>query len=577
MSPSVSPTFLQRYRDEYRRQAGWLGVARVLVILLGLVILLVYEEGNPRLLQSAYATLVIGLLVAVMELVAFRWVSDLERFVLGTILGDLALEACLTYFSGGIYTVGFAFLFFGTILSAVLLVSDRMAFVLASTASVALGGIALSYWWAANSQWSLPLVPDALYVDVDLRWGRVTANLIGFTFGLHAVAFLGTRLPQRLSGMHVLYDDALRRMRDGLVAIDRRGRVVLVNPEATRLLNWRRPEELVGRKFEHTLRREEDQKVLSLLARDTDQDCEIELELRDRPPQPLAVKTTVIRGGHGEVRGVVGVFRDLSQERRLEALQTRLDRLAGTEEMAQGLAHELRTPLASIRGAVEELTRSEFEDKTDRRLADIVRRESSRLDRLLQEFLDFARMPPLRAQELAVGDLIEDAVLLLRRLPDAGEIEIEYAREGEVMLWADADLLRQALLNIGRNALQVLEGSGKLRFASRAVELTRRSEGPERTLHTQPGVEITIEDDSDSPVPELERARVFLPFFTRKPGGLGLGLALADKIVRLHEGDISCEGSEALGGTCFRLRLPAHQPPSSPEPTENAPLADLGL
>jgi len=576
-APATTPSsFLQRYRDEYRRQAGWLAVGRVLVILLGLVILLVYEEGNPRLLSAAYATLVIGLVLAGIELFVFRWVQDLERFVLLTILGDLAGEACLTYLSGGIYTVGFAFLFFGTILSAVLLVSDRAAFVLASTASVALGLIALAYWWAANSSFQLPLVVDALYVDVDLRWGRVTANLIGFTFGLHAVAFLGTRLPQRLSGMHLLYDDALQRMRDGLVAIDRRGRVVLVNPEATRLLNWRRPEDLVGRKFEHTLRRQEDQKVLALLARDDDQDCEIELELRDREPQPLGVKTTVIRGRRGEVRGVVGVFRDLSQERELEALQTRLDRLAGTEEMAQGLAHELRTPLASIRGAVEELTRSEFEDATDQRLADIVRRESSRLDRLLQEFLDFARMPPLRAKEIQVGEVIEDAVLLLRRLPDLGEVEIDYEREGDVVVWADADLLRQALLNVGRNALQVLDGKGRLRFSSKAAEFTRRSEGPERSLQTQPGVEIVVDDDSDDPVPELERARVFLPFFSRRPGGLGLGLALTDKIVRLHEGDISCEASP-LGGTRFRFLLPAHRETPAivkdPQPEEPAPPA----
>ncbi|MEZ6189147.1 MAG: histidine kinase dimerization/phospho-acceptor domain-containing protein [Planctomycetota bacterium] len=563
---SQSSSFLQRYREDYRRQAGWLGVARVLVILLGLVILLVYEEGNPRLLQSAYATLVLGLLVSVLELVWFRWVTDLERFVRYTIVGDLLLEAALTYLSGGIYTVGFAFLFFGTILSAVLLVSDRAAFVLASSASVALGVIALAYWWAAKSTLHLPLVPDALYVDVDLRWGRVTANLIGFTFGLHAVAFLGTRLPERVGGIHLLFDDALQRMRDGLVAIDRGGRFVLVNPEASRLLNWRRPDELIGRTFEHTLRREEDHKVLGLLARDTDQDCEIELEIRDRPPQPLAVKTAVVRGPRGEVRGVVGVFRDLTLERQLEALQTRLDRLAGTEEMAQGLAHELRTPLASIRGAVEELTRSTFEDSTDQRLADIVRRESSRLDRLLQEFLDFARMPPLRAQEVLVAELVEDAVLLLRRLPLAEGVEISSERAEGVEVWADPDLLRQALLNIGRNGLEALSGKGRLCFSSRSVELTRRSEGPERVLQTQPGVELIVDDDGPEPVPEHERARVFLPFVTRKPGGLGLGLALSDKIVRLHEGEIHCEASP-LGGTRFRILLPAHQAPAL-EPTQ---------
>ena len=557
LAGSAGVSFLDHHRRAYARQVQWLLVSRVAVILACLAALLLYEEGDPRQFASAYTTLIAALGLAAGQLAWLRQTPDLERMVGLAVVLDLLTETAVTYFTGGIYNVGFAFLYFGTILTAVLLLSERAAFLCASAASIALAVTALAYWWASNSGGllRLPLVDPALYEDAHLRWGRVTANLIGVTLAFHGVAFLGTQLPYRMSRVGILYDEVLERMREGLVAIDRRGHIVLVNAEACRLLNWGRATNLLGQPFDRVLRRREDRKVLEILARGEDVHCEVMLEIRGRPALPVEVITSVLVDARQGIRGVIGIFRDMTLKHRLEEMQTRLDRLTSTEEMAQGLAHELRTPLASIRGAVQELTTRELQDDSDRRLSDIVRRESDRLDRLLQQFLDFARMRPLIRQRLELRRLCEETVLLLRQRPEARAVQIECGAGPEHWVSGDPDQLRQALLNVGGNALEAVNGQGSVRISLGPEERPLLSTGPERRLGSRPGVELLIEDDGPNPVPPDQRSRVFLPFFTTKKGGMGLGLAITQKILRLHEGDITCGGG-SRGGTCFRLWLP---------------------
>ena len=558
------PRFFDRHRQEFAQQVQWLLAGRVAVILLCLMILLLYEEGAPRQFAGAYASLVVGLGVAAVQLVLYRQVRDLERLVLVGICLDVLLESVLSYMTGGIYNVGFAFLYFASILSAVLLLSDLAAFLAASLATVALAVIAALYWLAHHYSFNLPLVPPELYQEVDLRWGRITANLIGVGLAFHGVAFLGMHLPSRMSRVQILTDEIVDRMREGLVAIDRRGHVVMVNREACRLLNWGHGTSIVGRRFEDSLRRREDQQVLEILARGEDVHSEIELVIRDREPLMVEVITTVLRDPRQRIRGVVGLFRDLSLKQRLEDMETRLAHLSGTEETALNIAHEIRTPLASIRGAVQELTRHALDDPSDKRLAEIVRSESDRVDRILQEFLDFARMRPATRRSVDLAMLVDETCVLLDQRPDAKRARLEWPHEAPVYpVYGDADQLRQALLNLGTNALEAVGEQGTVRFSLRELDLPERSVGPERRLGSRLGVEVAVEDDGAAPVDEATAKKVFLPFFTTKKGGLGLGLAITQKIARLHEGDITCGPSE-LGGTAFRLVIPLEDTPAEP-------------
>lgn len=563
MEAALDPSsFLETHRRDYAEQVRRLLLVRVVIILVCLAILLIYEEGRPRLLAGAHVAMIAATAVSAVHLFVFRWVRNYERFVVIGLVFDFLFATALCYLTGGILNAGSTVLFFATILEAVLFVSDRAGFIVASAATAALALIALAYWFANQSTLELPAVAPALYEYVPLRWGRVIGNLIAVLVAYHGVALLASRLPYRVSTVRILYDEVIERLREGLVAIDKRGHIVLVNREACRLLNWSHPGSLVGRRFEEVLRRKEDRTVLEVLARGTDVQAELSLTIRGRTPMDVEVTTTVLSDSNGQVRGVVGIFRDLSLKRRLEEAERRVARLSGTEEVAMGIAHEIRTPLASIRGAVQELTRSTPQDGADRRLGEIVRRESDRLDRLLQDFLDYARMRPPLSGPVDLGLLCAETVELLRRRPNAAGVTIEGPTAARHVVQGDGDQLRQALTNIGVNALDALAGGDparprRLRISFNDVELPQRSEGPERRLEARRGIEVAFDNDGP-PIAPNDVERIFTPFFTTKQGGLGLGLAITQKIIRMHGGTVLCDAGD-LGGVCFRIQLPLSQ------------------
>jgi PAS domain S-box-containing protein len=552
-------SFLEDHRQEYERQVRPFLVARVLVVLTVVVILLVYEEGNPRRFSSAYGVLVAALGLCAAQLAWLRWAQDLERLVVQAVVLDVALAAALTYLTGGIFNIGFVFLFFASILSAVVLISDGAGYLVASFATVSLLAVAFLYYSAANGSIDPPLLEASFYQEVvqRMRPGRVTANLIGMGLAFLGVAFMGSRLPRRLSQAQVVYDEILERLGEGVVAIDRRGRLLIANAEARRLLNWTRAGTLVGRRYEHVLRRRADRQVLDLLARGANSTVELELELRDKAPLPVEVKTTVLQdlSGPGRVRGVVGIFRDLSLRKRMEEAETRVARLLDVEQMALGIAHEIRNPLGSIRGAVQELADRTLTDEGDRKLAGIVRRESDRLDRILQQFLDFARMRPPIRRTLDVRTLVEETATLLGKRDEGHGVKIQVVPGAGFQVVGDPDQLRQAFLNVGVNALEAMAGEGNLQFSLRPASLAALGkEGDLRRLGSRPAVEVAIANDGPA-LGEEEARQLFTPFYTTKKGGLGLGMSITQKIVRTHEGDVHCDRGP-LGGVCFHILLP---------------------
>lgn len=548
----VAKSFVEAHRREYAEQVRRVLLVRVVIILMCLAILLIYEEGSPRLLAGAHLAMILATAISAVQLLVFRWVVRLERFVLIGLTLDFAFATALCYLTGGILNAGSTVLFFATILEAVLLVSDRAGFIVASAGTVSLTAIAVAYWFGNATSLTLPAVAPQLYEYVPLRWGRITGNLVAVLVAYHGVALLASRLPYRVSTVRILYDEVIERLREGLVAIDKRGHIVLVNREACKMLNWNHSGALVGRRFDEVLRRKEDRAVLDVLARGTDVQAELLLQIRGRTPMAVEVTTTVLTDGSGAVRGVVGIFRDLSLKKDLEDAERRVARLEGTEEVAMGIAHEIRTPLAAIRGAVQELTAHAFHDAADRRLGEIVRRESDRLDRLIQDFLDYARMRPPLSGPVEVTQLVTETIDLLRRRPDATNVAIECAPPARTFdSRGDADQLRQAFLNIGSNALDALSGKGRLVVTFGEAQLPLRHQG---RVEARKAVEVAFDNDGP-PIAREDVERIFAPFYTTKRGGLGLGLAITQKVLRMHGGTVTCDEG-ALGGACFRVLLP---------------------
>lgn len=207
------------------------------------------------------------------------------------------------------------------------------------------------------------------------------------------------------------------------------------------------------------------------------------------------------------------------------------EKLAALGRLSAGLAHELRNPLNTL--SVLAYAMLEQAAASGLRVADleVVQSEIRRLNLLVDQFLDFARPRPPRFQRQRVEEVLEEALLLIG--PEAAKKKIRLDRTWEVTprVWADGDQLKQVFLNLLLNAVQAMEGGGRLHA---------------RTQRTVGGVVIEIRDSGPG-IPEEIRERLFEPFVTTRPGGTGLGLPISLRIIEGHSGKLRIESSEGEG------------------------------
>ncbi|MBI4245701.1 MAG: PAS domain S-box protein [Candidatus Rokubacteria bacterium] len=260
---------------------------------------------------------------------------------------------------------------------------------------------------------------------------------------------------------------------------------------------------------------------------------ETTLERPDGSRVPVRLTFSALRTGDGSRLGLIGVCEDLSEIREMEARMRQADRLATLGRMAANIAHEIRNPLASLTGAIEALTGPVAAGEERERLTQIVSRESDRLNRIIKDFLEYARPAPLALEAVNVAEVLDEVLVLLehRDLPP----NLKIARDFPPSLpWRlDAQQFRQALWNLCLNAVEAMPAGGELRVAA----TTHR-----RALH------VTVADSGEGIAPG-DLPHVFEPFFSTKPGGSGLGLALVHRIVRDHGGDLDVRSSPGLGTT----------------------------
>jgi PAS domain S-box-containing protein len=552
MSP---PDLVERRREDLRQRVQWLLFFRLAVALVGLVLVLVQRGATP--VFAPYAVLVAACALDLVYLLVAGRVADQARFAAWQIAIDGALVTVLVYLTGGVYSFA-AILYFGSIFAASLCVSARMSVLFASAATCALAAIQLLYHLATLYAFDLPFVAPETVAEVRVRIARDFAYLIAQGLALHLVATLSAWLAQELRRVKILYGEILEKMAEGLVAIDSEGRIVFVNGEARRLLHYRGARSLVGLDFREVFRRREDRAVLDSLLSTNPVTAEIQVETRDGERKAVEVKTSILRDERGVSRGTIGIFTDLTPKKQMEAAEKRAERLEGIEALALGIAHEVRNPLASIRGCVQELGRLEYLGEDERQLAQIVCRESDRLDAIIAEFLRFARLRPPELGEIDLAALLREVAVLLNARVEGGRVSIELALPESARVKGDAPMLTQVFLNLGINAIEAVEGKGALSISCRETRCPRRATGEgggRRTLEEVPGFEVAFEDTGAGIAPQ-DLARVFTPFFTTKTTGTGLGLPIAERIVKSHGGTISLV-SEPGRGTTVKVLLPA--------------------
>jgi len=269
---------------------------------------------------------------------------------------------------------------------------------------------------------------------------------------------------------------------------------------------------------------------------------------------PLGVTTTTTAEEAPPGSGTItAIFQDISDQKRLEQLHLRAQRLEAVTELSASLAHEIKNPLASIRSAVEQMSVRPAATDDERTLGRLIVRESDRLSRLLSEFLDFARVRVTKQEPVDIAAVVRGACRLADEHPsrtDGVTIDVEVG-DGPLIVDGDEDLLHRAIFNLTLNAVQAARAGTAVRVAARQV-------GPRHVPRGVPSLEggaIVIDVVDQGPgVPDAVRDRLFEPFTTTKPGGSGLGLAITYRAIEAHRGVLLVD--TGANGTRFSVIVP---------------------
>jgi two-component system sensor histidine kinase PilS (NtrC family) len=455
---------------------------------------------------------------------------------------DLAITSLLVYVTGGAQSP-YTFLYALSIVAAGALSYRRGAVTITLAAGGALIVVALLAWVRVIE---VP-IPSQLrpWAQTAGDFARTLGIQLAALSGVGVLAFIfGDQLQrgaetlattrQAAADLFTLHQDIVRSLASGLITIAPDGTVLTANQAAADILH-RRAAELHGRSIDE---------VMPGLSAQLAESQGGELRRADLTLGELTVGVTVspLRDVRDQVIGRVVNFSDLTELRRLEQHMRRAERLATVGQLAAGIAHEIRNPLASISGSIELLRQAQLASDEDRTLMAIVQREIQRLNELVGDLLDYANPRPSQPVEFDLGVLVRETLQVSRADPALAEVELAVVADEELVVHADPSKLRQVVWNLVRNAADAAAAGGK----HVRVEARRGAEPAQAT--------ITVEDDGPG-IPPDRLARIFDPFYTTKQKGTGLGLATCHAVVAEHGGRIDLE-SEVGKGTKVVVRLP---------------------
>jgi two-component system sensor histidine kinase PilS (NtrC family) len=551
--------------SEVRRKLSWLIAIRVVISTLFLGWATLVQIRTPGLDASSLFGL-IGLTYALSVLYAtlLPWAGRAHWAVDVQLAGDVLVVSAFIALTGGVNSY-FSSLYVLPVLAAAGLQRRRGAVMVAVLDALVYCLMVLAQYEAPAS-WPVPgWLREPIAALPPGREAVYTAAIN--VFGFFAVALLSGSLAESLRRAGARLDDAsteianlqavnqhvIDSLTSGLVTTDPGGTVATFNRGAEEITGWT-SREAIG------------QWVGDLLQLPATLVAGLEANLhgvrvwredfvyrrRDRRPIDLGLTTAHLVTPQGRA-GFLFNFQDVTEVRKLERDARMQSRLAAVGEMAAGIAHEIRNPLASISGSIQ-ILRQEIElNAEQRQLMDIVLRESERLNGTISSFLAYARPQRFAVARVDVAAILRDAALLLRNSVEVRQGHVIEVDVPEEPVWYEADegQIRQIIWNLATNALRAMASGGCLRLkaaweAGRAGRVAGEPEG---------GSVILVVEDQGVGIPAEELDDIFQPFHGAFAKGSGLGLAIVHRIVNDYNGEIEVT-SRPGEGTSVTVRLP---------------------
>jgi len=526
-------------------------------LLLGVAIVIQVRETKTyfgEILNAHYFLIALIYFLTFIYIVALKYIKNLFKFAYLQLLIDTIFITAIIYTTGGIESI-FSFLYLLNIISGGIILYRYGGMIIASFSSILYGAfLDLSYYGLINPiSYRFPYIQEYQRSEI---FYMILVNVAAF----YLVAFLSGFLSEQIQksraevkakqkdivDLEMLKENIIQNISSGLVALDERNKIIVFNRGAEVIFK------IDSKNAIHKDISDIIPHIMPYLKiHSPHKFSQLSYKGKEGQQIDLLLNISPLKEYDGSNKGKILVFQDTTRIREMEQEVKRMEDMAMLGELAAGIAHEIRNPLASISGSIQVLNDSLSKEEThiNRRLIEIVLREVSRLDHLVNDFLQFARPQRIEIEEFELNQLIMDTLYLFQNSQSWSEhLDIDTKIMSPLTIKSDPHQLKQIFWNIFLNASEAMPKGGLISInAQKETNFKSSSESIE-------SVRIKIEDNGPGLDPKIAK-EIFKPFSTNKKDGSGLGLAIVKRLVEGLGGKVSGENL-ASEGTAITIRLP---------------------
>jgi two-component system, NtrC family, sensor histidine kinase PilS len=551
-----------KYPEYLTSRFRWLMLARVIIVtfLLGLTTFIEtmgMSSQSEISVSMLFYTILLAYFLSILFLLLPKYLPNISLNIYIQSICDVTLVTAMVYATGGIRSI-YSVFYPLIVIYSVIFLARKGGFIIASVAGI-------FYGFFANMELNgliYPFFSDHT-ADYSLNAGYVFTRIITHVLSFYLIVFLASFVVEQerktrtllaekqgaFDQLDLLHRSIIESVDTGILTIDLNGQIKSFNRAAT---------EITGLSFRNIGNR----KLSDIFSHPPPLKTEFEIDgkrslikTRFETSFVTGAERKLVLGGSvsplrdplGVLIGNIIVFQDLTTINEMKESLEKSRRLAFIGEMAAGLAHEIRNPLASISGSIQMLREDLTRNETNARLMKIILRGKDQLESFLKDFLLMARPAPGIREMLDIRETIREVIESLRCVADWHEgLDVSMALADEPLhIRANKIEIRQVIWNLILNAVQAMPEGGVLKIEANPARSGERD-----------GVEIKISDTGPG-MEEQDLKKIFEPFYTTRDMGTGLGLAVVSRIMALYDGKIHVQ-SEFGKGTLFTLWIPVN-------------------
>ena len=500
-------------------------------------------------------------------IVLLKLLKDLTKLAYAQLIVDTFFVTAIIYSTGGIDSI-FSFLYILTIINGSNILYRKGGMATASSSAILYGlSLDLHYYGVIHP------IGSRLIFSSDYHGPYFFYMLVVNIAAFYVVAFLSSypseqarksRVELRAKQNDIIELEALNEwiigsISSSLITLDGENRVILFNPAAEDIFATK-SSQAIGRDITDILPFLSDYigngaKRLNPHTKKSRKFMDLPYVRENGKMTFLRFSISPLRLPNGEQKGQILFFQDMTEIRKIEEEMKKVEGLALIGELAAGVAHEIRNPLASISGSIEMLKEGLNKDDVSNQLMEIIVREMSRLNNLVSDFLVFARPKQANLKKFDLNQLILDSLELFKNSGNwTKKMRVETTFQKDINLESDPEQIKQVFWNLFLNANAAMREGGSLHITTDLVD------GRDLPEKGQKMGKITVRDTGQG-FSEKALSHLFTPFFTTKEGGSGLGLAIVKRIVEGLKGEIYGKNHPS-GGAEITILL--HLSPSIP-------------